>query len=536
MGGSQPGRGQPGWRRTRCAAVCAALVLAVAGLTPPAGAGSAVPAVPIPEWWGRGLVPGYVGAPASPRPVPGRPVAHNPHMSPAAAPTMHADSYSSDAHASPGPLGVSPVVRSTARAAIGGECAGVAFDAAGRVVTVCGTLQKFELLLLDPVTLAQLAAHDLPPRPSTLEAILTGDLQKIFTDTSGGAYFFLDAAGRVVLADARQHLVRIAVEDGPGGPGFRVVDDWDLGSRLAPRDCWSPQNPTPAGECDAVTAVMPDWEGRIWWVSRLGRVGTLDPATGGTRAVRLAGEEIQNSFSVAEDGVYVVSDHAIYRFAAGPGGTPRVGWRETYDRGTGAKPGSVNQGSGTTPTLLGGQYVAITDNADDRMHVLVYRRRQAWAGDRLVCAVAVFGSGASTTDNSLIGYGRSLVVENNYGYRNFTSVWFGGSTPGGLARIDVEPGGAGCRVVWESAARSSSVVAKLSVATGLVYCYTKEPQALWIDAWYLAAIDFRTGRTVYRVLTGTGPGYDNQWAPITLGPDGAAYVGVFNGLVAVRDT
>ncbi len=36
-------------------------------------------------------------------------------------------------------------------------------------------------------------------------------------------------------------------------------------------------------------------------------------------------------------------------------------------------------------------------------------------------------------------------------------------------------------------------------------------------------------------LVGTGVGYDNNWAPITLGPDGTACIGVFNGLAAVRD-
>jgi len=67
------------------------------------------------------------------------------------------------------------------------------------------------------------------------------------------------------------------------------------------------------------------------------------------------------------------------------------------------KPGSLSQGSGTTPTLLdpdgpGGRdgYVAITDNADERMHVLVYRRDPALpAAGRLVCRVPVFGAGAT---------------------------------------------------------------------------------------------------------------------------------------------
>ncbi|MFD3544545.1 hypothetical protein ACFWUW_02820 [Streptomyces sp. NPDC058655] len=48
-------------------------------------------------------------------------------------------------------------------------------------------------------------------------------------------------------------------------------------------------------------------------------------------------------------------------------------------------------------------------------------------------------------------------------------------------------------------------------------------------------MDFRTGERRWRRLTGTGALYDNNWAPITLGPDGTAYIGVFNGIVAVRD-
>ncbi len=42
-------------------------------------------------------------------------------------------------------------------------------------------------------------------------------------------------------------------------------------------------------------------------------------------------------------------------------------------------------------------------------------------------------------------------------------------------------------------------------------------------------------KTVYQVLTGTGVRYDNNWAAISIAPDGSAYVGVLNGLIRVRD-
>jgi hypothetical protein len=58
---------------------------------------------------------------------------------------------------------------------------------------------------------------------------------------------------------------------------------------------------------------------------------------------------------------------------------------------------------------------------------------------------------------------------------------------------------------------------------------------LFSDAFYFTAIDFGTGETIYRRLTGTGMRYDNHFSPVTIGPDGTAYVGTVNGLMAIRD-
>jgi hypothetical protein len=155
----------------------------------------------------------------------------------------------------------------------------------------------------------------------------------------------------------------------------------------------------------------------------------------------------------------------------------------------------------------------------------------------------VFSPGAGATDNSLIGTTRSLVVENNYGYKVSAADLSGGASIAGLTRIDVvkkmrgKHRGRGwkarfrCRPAWTSDERAPSVVPKLSLANGLVYTYTKPPRSDGIDAWYLTALDFRSGRTVYRRLAGTGFGFNNNYAPVTLGPDGTAYVGVLGGLV-----
>ena len=193
-----------------------------------------------------------------------------------------------------------------------------------------------------------------------------------------------------------------------------------------------------------------------------------------------------------------------------------------------AKPGQVGAGSGTTPTVMSGGQVAITDNADP-MNVVVYTARSG----RKICEQPVFGKGASATDNSLVAARNSLVVENNYGYM-LAATQQGNSTTPGLERVDLLRRG-GCRRIWRSREIAPSVVPKLSIETGLVYTY-KPPRDDGNDAWYFTALDFCTGRTVYKRLTGIGLGYNNHYAPVTVGPDGSAYVGAISGLMAVRDS
>ena len=110
------------------------------------------------------------------------------------------------------------------------------------------------------------------------------------------------------------------------------------------------------------------------------------------------------------------------------------------------------------------------------MNVVVYRRAPSTDSSRTVCVQPVFEKGASATDNSLIGAGRSLVVENNYGYTGPTSTQDGKTTAPGLERVDLDADGTGCRSVWRSQEVAPTVVPKLSAANGIVYTYTKDPQ------------------------------------------------------------
>ena len=168
------------------------------------------------------------------------------------------------------------------------------------------------------------------------------------------------------------------------------------------------------------------------------------------------------------------------------------------------------------------------------MQVLVFKRARRVAGRRLVCSAPVFAADAGATENSLIVARKSIVVENNYGYSGIAATMNGATTEPGMTRIDVR--GRSCRTIWTSGERIPSVVSKLSLANGLVYTYTKDPGPNLTDAWYFTALSFRTGATVFKRLVGTGFGYNNNFAPVSLGPDGTAYVGVLGGLTLIRDT
>ena len=224
-------------------------------------------------------------------------------------------------------------------------------------------------------------------------------------------------------------------------------------------------------------------------------------------------------------GVFIVTDKAQYRFDTTRQGKPKISWRVPYKNVGIKKPGQFDAGSGTTPTLMGKQYLSIADNAA-RMNVVVLRRAKHLkpGQHRLVCEQPVFKKGGGATENSIIATGRSMIVENNYGYSPPPDATSNGkTTQPGVARVDIKRSGKGCRTVWTSSEISPSTVPKLSLASGLIYLYTK-PKGL-PDAWYLTAVDFCTGKTVWRRLIGTGLLFNVHYAGPQHQPEGRALLG-----------
>ena len=477
---------------------------------------------PIPAGPGYHFVPYFTGETATANPLLAFDVPQNPYMAATVSNNMHNDGYITDTYEVSGPLGDNPRVESRSFGSIAGMCPSPNFDSNGRIVTVCVQLDRQDLYLLDADTLETLATYPMPMRPSIQQG-----LGATSNDTSGGAYFYLDHLDQAVIAASDLTLKVIGQVETADGFAFELVEEYDLREAVM----------LPDGTEDTITTTMPDWDGRYWFVTRNGIIGTVDRDTGDIQTLFIEGEEFQNSFAVGQDAVYMVSDYALYRLEADPDtGTPQVIWRETYDRGTFVKPGLLVQGSGTTPTLLGEDFVAIADNADDRTSVLVYWRDPE-IEDRLVCQTPVFEEGRSATENTLIGYNDSLIIENNYGRYLFTEMMFGRTAEPGIARVDINADRTDCEVVWTNDEIGQAPVPKLSIGNGLVYTHVKADDAPpLVDAFYLAAIDFETGETVYKLLTGTSFMHANNGGPVTLGPDGTLYMSVLNGIVTVRDT
>jgi hypothetical protein len=454
------------------------------------------------------------------------PIPQHPFMAPNWGNNMHCDSYISDAYEASGPLGLEPQVISRTQGF--GGYGTIAYDSSGRLVAVYSNGRGFQLELMDPYTLEELASYDLPPRPWywILQGIMPWEY------IGAGMYFYLDDRDRAIVPTTANTVQVVKVPN--SGGAFELIREYDLDEYVVPMR-WPNR--------DSVAWVLPDWSGEYYWYATTGgMVGTVDVDSGEVRTIRLEGEVIENSFAVAEDGTYILSDYALYRLSQDGNGGITVDWQVAYDRGPGKKPGHITRGSGTSVTLIGGLdgLVVITDNAEPKINLLFVKR----GNGKAVCSVPVFTEGKSGTDVSVAcfehadetGQGTgvySVLVENNWGHHLFPR-----SRPEpGLTRVDVvrnDNGSYHCEEIWASNEKSIGVF-KLSLGNGLAYMYWQS-ESCPITKWYFTAVDFKTGKTVYRKLVGTGLGYNNWAGALFLHPDGGiAYSTTIFGLVMIRD-
>lgn len=278
-------------------------------------------------------------------------------------------------------------------------------------------------------------------------------------------------------------------------------------------------------------------------------------------------EEIQNSFTVDPTGaVYIVSNFALYKLRFDEARRRIVldpAWKPTYAQGDliydndgTKKPGHLNRGSGTTPTLVDDRFVVICDNAPRRVNLLVFRQSDGTK----VFEYPLFAGAGGAVENSVVAYRDSLVVANTYGYEDPFAL---NETVGGIMRFDYDPAAGTYAPVegWPATGHFDGKTAtpKLSTANGLLYVYNRgdEPVNGHYD-WQLTALDFRTGARVFwvkgvfdetgfddntpwimkRFSLGT-KNYDrkvfnNLWGTFSFGTNESIYIGAYRGFVRYR--
>ena len=397
-------------------------------------------AEPIPTSGPEPSTPAFIGKVAKPDPFDGiRAAWTNPFMAPNPTNSVHNDPWQSDAYTQfGGPLGKSPKAFSSE---FGRTCITLTFDSKGRLEATCTNLTEGPALyLLDPVTLDMLAFMQLPfvPPPAGTNPA---------TNTTGGAYFYLDDRDRAVIATSDRKLMVSGRPTSGGEPGFEEI------AVYAPTSCLDPDQRMPSA--------LPDKDGRLWFVGRTNGTRRRVRSEDGQLRPVVLGEEIENSFAIASDGVYIVTDKAHVQVPRRqrPEAEERSGAEELQEhRRAEARP--VQRGLGHHADARGSPdgrksaapaYVAITDNADP-MNVVVYRAADdSQAAEARGLRGAGVQEGRSATRRTRSSpWAESLFAENNYGYDigKFNDVIAGRhrrsaatarlvSEPG-IARIDID--------------------------------------------------------------------------------------------------
>ncbi len=565
-----------------------------------------------------------------PEPLP--PVAdwQHPILSGRYAGTMHEDSAATDVSTFGGPTPNDPRVEYFHILEKKNRFSGMAplyeFLDDKTVVTIAFGRDAATLLVLDvsgdPEVLDQM---DLPGKGyGLLELAKSSNRKKVFRDTSGGAYSYLDKNGVMHVPGHDNTIIQIPIRN------RRIVRDQvthvNLSHEIAEGSIVHSHMKAHADEgVNRLTSIMPDAEGRIWFTSKYGVVGVFDPGdthAGGscprvyaTSILLFAArekihelfeplpagaetvishleqaaeeenidefpevqrefrnlflpddssfaEQIQNSFSVGRDGVYIVTNVALYKLRFNDA-TKKIEldpkWRPSYAKGDliydndhQIKPGHLNDGSGTTPTLVLDDHVVIVDNAPGQVNLLAFRQSDG----TLVSKIPLFETGQAAVENSVVAYGHHLIVGNTYGY---VDPFRDNETSGGIARFDFDEARGTYVPVrgWPAAGHLDAKTAtpKLSLEHGLIYVYHRDEPEEGHRDWQLTAIDFRTGWRVFtikgyfeegefgdnvsRILRKHSLGtfrydrkvFNNIWATFTFGPKNSLFIGAYRGFI-----
>lgn len=557
-----------------------------------------------------------------PAPLEPQPKWEHPYMKQGYTAAMHEGPRSSDVSNRPGPTAVNPIVQYFHVKQKGGDFSGMcptfAFINDSTMATLSFGRANTTLLLLDiRDTIKVLDYLPVPGRGSSaFELAGKKGRGKIFSNTAGGAYSYISNKNRIYIPGANNNILRVTVKDRKLNHN---VESINLKPQIEAGNLVEPHL-SEKDRLNQLTALMPDVNGNIWFTSRQGVVGlihrqdktkdgcpkvystfigffqlrekikehypeslskvegllpyihkdSINPEARGILRTALkidqdTHEEIQNSFSVGKDGVYVVSNIALYKLRFNEETKdieldPK--WADNYkngdliyDNNMENKPGHLNAGSGTTPTLMDDRFVAICDNDEGKINLNIFRQDNG----ELVSKLPLFGDDGSAVENSAVAYDNTYIVANTYGYDDPFKV---NATPGGIMRFDLNEDTGKFEPVegWPASGiyDCKTATPKLSTRTGMLYVYNRdEENKKGHRDWQVTGIDFKTGlRVVNSKLYFEKGGFkdninlfmkagslgnkhydrkvfNNIWGTFTFGPKNSFYLGTYRGFIKV---
>lgn len=547
----------------------------------------------------------------------------NPFMKASFTSAMHEGPRAADVSNLPGP------VPNNARAeyfhvlekgkSFSGMCPAFDFLNDSTMVTLSFGRASTSLLLLrvnDSIRL--LDQMDIPGRGTkVMKLISKKGREQVFHNTAGGAYSYLSGHDAIYIPGTNNSILRVQItNDRLVKEKVRLnhINNQIEAGNLVDNSLHEQERK------NLLTALMPDMQGNIWFTSRNGIVGLLHRSeltddscmkvyatyiglvaskekimahfaedfskygdleqfrsiqdftpemSNEFRSIFMnddaTREEIQNSFSVGVDGVYIVTNYALYKLRFNEGKKqieldPK--WEGNYKKGVliydndrQVKPGQLNAGSGTTPTLSGDRFVTICDNDTGSVNLCVFSQESGG----LVFKQQLFSETGGAVENSVVAYQNSIIAGNTYG---FLDVFKENATSGGLARFDYNEEKKTYEQVsnWPASGTYDCKTAtpKLSTASGLIYVYNRSDSAFnGHHDWQVTAIDYRTGLRVFYIKPYFNKGefndnisfllkwfslgsknydrkvFNNIWATFTIGPRNSFYIGAYRGFVRV---
>jgi len=421
---------------------------------------------------------------------------------------LHYDTYNSDVTNETGPTGTNPFITSHKLNGIGKSNPTILFDSKGRIITVMITFTGTYLYLMDPYSLDILAKERLP-RKNNIHVFNRKE-----NDASGGGYLHLTVSGEVIVPKMDKKIAFYNVIEEQNKPQWKLVKEIDLKAEL----------PKKANITDAVF----DYDGQLWFTTSTGIVGFVDKTSEKINTY-IFSENLQNQVAIDTSGVYILTNGSLNKLLINDNGKIQLKWSSKYDNSAGLT-GLVGSGSGTSPTLFGNNddLIAIADNGKPQMHLNVYHRFDG----RLISSTPVFDTINTGCENSPIGFGNELVIENNGGFELF----FGDpqTTNKGLAKIRVHEDLKSAEIVWINNDLRASTTPILSTSNGIIYSYCVKKGSNGHDAWFLSMVDWKTGKTVYQYWVGSGRNYPDMLQPVVI-DSGAFYIGTRTGILVVRD-